>query len=65
MTCGSEPAINFKEIKRSIMPKKTPKMPPKGMHEMKGGMMMPDAKMPWMAGKSAPKKGRGKKKGKK
>ena len=44
-----------------IMAKKTPKMPmkgapPKGMHMMKGGMMMLDAKMPWMAGKPAPKK---------
>ena len=51
-----------------IVAKKTPKMPPKGMHEMKGGMMMPDAKMPWMAGKPAPKgkpkakKSRGKRK---
>ena len=33
------------------MAKKSPKMPPKGMHEMKGGMMMPNASMPWMAGK--------------
>ena len=61
-----------------MMAKKVPKMPPKGMHEMKGGKMMKDSDMPGTMGKGAAKpkfgtpeffaglkKGRGKKVSKK